>query len=526
MESHWKRLPLSSWPSPLPTGGDAAWHGWSAAPRRPIERAVASVHGMEEPQPWRLQQEVFDAVSRQYTKAGLDLGVLEPLASPEARVVTVGHQLVLGGGAAFFHHKILSAIRVARRLSDLWNIPVVPLFWMASEDHDLAEISVVHGRSDVHQWRPTEEEIPHPVGRRSLEGAEEVLGSWMADGVHSRDADVILSACQQAQQAGESWAGFTRRLIHAWYGRHGVVVLDADDASLKRLCLPLWQAEMEGTGVASALRDAGLDQGPAHVRDNQLFWLDSLQGRVGLVTDGAGGWRAGGMSWSLPREGWSSWVTESAPQCSPGVLLRPLYQEWLLQSLAVIVGPGEWAYWHQLPPAFAAHGLTFPSLRMRDHGLVVPAMARSLGWTRDVGFLHKEAWEKWVLDVWEKAHESQIEDLGRGLEMALAEIAAWGVSQSDQMAGATGALGSSMDKAWMQWRKKFRNVLRGSRAAEWASAVEAGQWLCSKNMPQDRFANWHVMACILGGVSAEAWSEAWLKDVDEGLTPQVWWLEP
>jgi hypothetical protein len=45
-------------------------------------------------------------------------------------------------------------------------------------------------------------------------------------------------------------------------------------------------------------------------------------------------------------------------------------------------------------------------------------------------------------------------------------------------------------------------------------------------MPQDRFANWHVMACILGGVSAEAWSEAWLKDVDEGLTPQVWWLEP
>ncbi|MDA0903120.1 MAG: bacillithiol biosynthesis BshC [Bacteroidetes bacterium] len=516
---------MSSWPTSLPSGGDPAWSGWSKAPGKTSGPFLGEGLETEGLHPWRLKEAVVDVLSRQYTTAGLDLGVLEPLASHDARVVTVGHQLVLAGGAAFFHHKILSAIRVARRLSELWDIPVVPLFWMASEDHDLAEISKVYGCSDAHQWRPMDKEIPHPVGRRSLEGAEEVLAAWMKDGVHARDAEVILSAFQQAQQRNESWAGFTRRLIHAWYGKHGVVALDPDEAAFKRLCLPLWQAEMEGVGVAEALRNSGMDQGPAHVRDNQLFWLDSTRGRVGLVTDGGDGWRAGDLSWSRPSEGWSPWVREAAPNCSPGVLLRPLYQEWLLQSIAVVVGPGEWAYWHQLPAAFAAHGLTFPPLRMRDHALVVPALAREFGWKGELGFLHKEAWERWVLDVWEKPHQRHLEALGRGLERAVAEIAAWGVNESDQMAGASGALGASLDKAWIQWRKKFRNVLRGSRGAEWAAAVEAGLWLCAHNVPQDRFANWHVLAHTLGGVSAEVWSESWLKDVDDGLTPQVWWLE-
>ena len=77
---------------------------------------------------------VLDA---QYTASGLTLPEsVRSLTHPDCRAVTVGHQLVLAGGPAFFHHKILTAIRVARGLSQTSGQPVVPVFWMASEDHD------------------------------------------------------------------------------------------------------------------------------------------------------------------------------------------------------------------------------------------------------------------------------------------------------------------------------------------------------------------------------------------------------
>ena len=105
---------------------------------------------------------VLDA---QYSASGLTLPESgRSLKHPDCRVVTVGHQLVLAGGPAFFHHKILTAIRVARGLSKASGQPVVPVFWMASEDHDWKEIATVHGATRAHDWAPAHPEVPHPVG--------------------------------------------------------------------------------------------------------------------------------------------------------------------------------------------------------------------------------------------------------------------------------------------------------------------------------------------------------------------------
>ena len=170
----WTHQSISAWPNALPVGLGGSLEGWSEEPN------PAS--------PWsaELRSLVSDAIVRQYQDSDLELpSSWHQLSLQSCRCVTVGHQLVLGGGPAFFHHKILSAIRVARLLEQEYQIPVVPVFWMASEDHDWKEIAAVEGESSTHRWAPDESEVPHPVVEEKLMALETswlhgfLMSTWM-----------------------------------------------------------------------------------------------------------------------------------------------------------------------------------------------------------------------------------------------------------------------------------------------------------------------------------------------------------
>lgn len=507
---HWHRFGRSSWPGDLPGGMGGDWDGWSAVPDLQSE--------------WgNLKREaVKQAIESQYADARLSLPINASLLDrPDCRVVTVGHQLVLAGGPAFFHHKILTAIRVARGLSATSGRPVVPVFWMASEDHDWKEIATVHGRERAHSWKPKAAEVPHPVGRLGLEGLADVLKVWAADGL---DNDVALGICAElgaSEERGETLSGLMRRWLHRWYGAEGLVVLDPQDKDLKRMAATLWAKEFEGNGVHSALVGTEAMDGAAHVRENNVFWLDDDSGRIGVIRDGdERTWRAGSNMFETPQEGWDSWAESNALSCSPGVLLRPLYQEFLLQSAAVVLGPGEWKYWHQLPQAFATHGLAFPSLRLRDHGVVVSAEVRGCGWTLSEGWLHDEEWDRWVLDGWMAEWGQEAEAHQRDLQDWNKRVQSWAAEVSPELRGAVGALEASTHKAWKQWMGKMRKSLKASRAKEWTAARLGCASLMRKGSPQDRWANWHVLA----GNAAGAWQAEWLSETKD-LRTAVWVLE-
>ena len=116
IRGQWHPRGLDAWPSALPSGtAGEDWWGWSNLPSAQSE--------------WSPDQRslVHKVVAQQYESARLDApSSLASLAQSEARVVTVGHQLVIAGGPAFLHHKILSAIRTARELERLWGGPVEP----------------------------------------------------------------------------------------------------------------------------------------------------------------------------------------------------------------------------------------------------------------------------------------------------------------------------------------------------------------------------------------------------------------
>ena len=511
VSSGWHRLALDAWPSPLPQGANEAWTGWSSVP------------SSEEEWPSDKRRLLHDVLERQYAAAGLVAPPsLSGLLRSGCRAVVVGHQLVLGGGPAFFHHKILTAIRTARQLETRWGTPVVPVFWMASEDHDWKEIATLAGSRHDHFWKPVDEDVPHPVGMRSLDGVQDVLQSWGADGAPAEEAQALLDDLAIAQEVGETLSGVFRRWLHRWYGADQLLVLDPMDESLKKSASALWAAEFEGAGVHAALMGSAEASGPAMVRENNVFWLEPVQGRIGVVRD-SGGWKAGSWGMSDPTEGWSAWAHQHAAQCSPGVLLRPLYQEWLLHSAAVVLGPGEWSYWHQVPAAFERHGVTFPALRLRDHGVVKSPEVHAVGWRLEDGWMHDEVWDRWILDTWMEEHGTALQSLEANMQTWLNQAVDLSSDVVPSASGATGALESGVQKAWAQWLKKVRRSLKGQRAEAWGEARRACEFLMRRGVPQDRWANWHVLA----GSSLEAarWREAWLVNDGELMT-RVWCFGP
>jgi hypothetical protein len=78
-----------------------------------------------------------------------------------------------------------------------------------------------------------------------------------------------------------------------------------------------------------------------------------------------------------------------------------------------------------------------------------------------------------------------------------------------------------MNKAWQQWKKKVRRSLKSNRHQEWLVARDAHASLMHKGMPQDRWANWHVLASKNGGHAA--WKEAWLAP-SEDVAARLWIL--
>ena len=129
------------------------------------------------------------------------------------------------------------------------------------------------------------------------------------------------------QKSGERLNGLMRRWIHRWYGSQGLLILDPDDEELKKSASELWAAEFVNDGVHAALQNTDAISGPAHVRMNNVFWLDDKSGRIGVVRDAdTSEWKAGNRIIARGDEDWHAWAERNASACSPGVLLRPLYQ--------------------------------------------------------------------------------------------------------------------------------------------------------------------------------------------------------
>ncbi len=311
------------------------------------------------------------ALQEQYAQlTGTDtaLSQINQLSNSTTFTVTTAHQPSLFTGPLYFIYKIASTINLSRRLKKAYpDYHFVPIFITGGEDHDFEEINHLHLYGKRLSWDidagGAVGALPSNSLQKVLQELKEVLGE-------SDKAQAIFSELERAYTGHASYSMSTIAYTHHLFGQEGLVILDMNRPSLKKLFLPIMkeellqqpsQAYVEKAQVA--LEEAGFS-GQAHAREINLFYLrEGLRERIEQVD---GQFRVLNTNYSFTEEEILHELEEHPERFSPNVIMRPLYQETVLPNLAYIGGGGEIAYWLERKEQFKHFGVNFPMLIRRN----------------------------------------------------------------------------------------------------------------------------------------------------------------
>ncbi len=278
--------------------------------------------------------------------------------------VCTGHQLNVFTGPAFFVYKIVHTIKLAQQLNEKHpDKQVIPVYWMASEDHDFEEINHLYTRSKRLEWA---REAEGAVGQMTTARLDDLASELL----ETIDAEKRLSHRKLIEEAATcaTLSDCIRTLVNGLFGQYGILVLDADHPELKRLFAPVLSEELFNPVSARLIEEQSdklVQQGfiaPVNPRPINLFLLsEKKRERIEITPDG---FKAGAQTFTS--EAFKKLLQANPERFSPNVVLRPLYQEYILPNLAYIGGSGELSYWLQLKPLFDHYTTPFPLLMLRN----------------------------------------------------------------------------------------------------------------------------------------------------------------
>ncbi len=298
--------------------------------------------------------------------------------------VTTGQQPGLFGGPLYSLYKALTAVRLAEALEPVTGKPVMPLFWVASEDHDWEEANHVHvidGGNELHRLTlgPEGGSGMRPLGEVRLgEKVGEVVGKmarlFPRNDFHARNVALLREAFHPGATLASGFSDLMAELLRDT----PIGLVNAGDPALKEASIPLLRAEAEDSvagetvlnETARALEDAGYALQVPLIPGAVNLFVHGEEGRDRLQrTDD--GFRLRRSGRRLSRRQVFELINDHPGAVSPNVLLRPVVEGFLFPTLAYVGGPGELAYFGQLAGFFERHGVGSPVVFPRASLLVV-----------------------------------------------------------------------------------------------------------------------------------------------------------
>ncbi len=295
---------------------------------------------------------------------------IESLNNSNTFTVTTGHQLNLFSGPLYFLYKIISTINLTTELKAKYpTYNFVPIYWMATEDHDFEEINYFNFKGKKFRWN---KESSGPVGRLSTEGLADFLEVYALELGSSINANTLKKSFEDSYLKHDNLADATRFLANALFGNYGLVIIDADNADLKRSFIPYIKEELlQQTShklvleTAEKLKEYTIQVNP---REINLFYIeDNIRERIIFENNK---YKINNTKLEFSETEILSLLENNPEKFSPNVIMRPLYQEIILPNLCYIGGGGEIAYWLELKSFFAAAKITFPMLLLRNSVLL------------------------------------------------------------------------------------------------------------------------------------------------------------
>ncbi|AZA81746.1 bacillithiol biosynthesis cysteine-adding enzyme BshC [Chryseobacterium lactis] len=291
---------------------------------------------------------------------------LEDLKLPNTFTITTGHQLNLFSGPVFFVYKILQTIKTCTYLKE--NFPdfnFVPVYWMASEDHDFAEIN--HFKTENNYYE-TNEKSGGPVGRIEITDTY-FISEFEKEFKDSVFGTELILMMREAYKVGNTLTQAIRILVNRLFSDFGLLILDGDSGELKSQMKEIFKDEL----LDSALQKKSENKvkfltekyGKVQVnpREINLFYLSETRDRIEwdgqkyIIVD---------TKLQFTQEEMLSELENHPEKFSPNALMRPVYQEKVLPNLAYNGGNAEIMYWLELKDYFSSINIPFPILIPRN----------------------------------------------------------------------------------------------------------------------------------------------------------------
>lgn len=295
------------------------------------------------------------------------------LSSENTFTVTTGHQLNLFTGPLYFIYKIISAINLAKSLKNNYpEFDFVPVYWMATEDHDFEEINHFNVFGKKVELPKTQQGA---VGKMKLAGIQDVLNQLNEILGNRPQTEEILKLFSSFYSEEKTFAEATRAFVNHLFGKHGLVIIDGDDTVLKKQMIGEFKSELTLQQNAKIINEttAKLEalgyKSQITPRDINLFYLQNNSRERIVFEDGK--YQVLNTSISFTEQEILVELEKFPERFSPNVALRPMYQEKILPNLAYIGGGGELAYWFQLKQMFDVNHISFPILVLRNSALII-----------------------------------------------------------------------------------------------------------------------------------------------------------
>jgi bacillithiol biosynthesis cysteine-adding enzyme BshC len=335
----------------------------------------------------------------QFGVAGDSRDALAAFERGDAVAVVAGQQPGLFGGPLYTLYKALTAVALARGIGTASGRPAVPIFWVASDDHDFEEVRRAHLNDGGPEPRPFEypaDAAPRGVSLARVrigDAVEPLLAGLEALLPSSEFRAPLLERLRDAYAPGRTWSEAFARFAGGMLAPLGALVFDPSDEEAKRLALPVFEREIAlGGASARAAREVGeaLERTGYHAQISRtgdelnLFWHGEHREALRVAPDGR--LRLVESGRTLAPEELLRMLRERPADASPGVLLRPLVQDHLFPTAAYVGGPAEVAYWAQVGALYPLFGLEATAVAPRAGAtLLEPRIAKildrfGLGW--------------------------------------------------------------------------------------------------------------------------------------------------
>ncbi|WP_028296240.1 bacillithiol biosynthesis cysteine-adding enzyme BshC [Olivibacter sitiensis] len=299
---------------------------------------------------------------------------IEKLKSENTFTITTGHQLNIFTGPLYFIFKIASTIKLCQDLAAQYpDCHFVPVYWMATEDHDFPEINHTTLLNENIKWDT------NPVsatGRMNTASMARTVRKYQRMLGVSPNADKLAYLTEKAYLEHKCLSDATRYLVHGLFKEFGLVIVDADRKVFKDTFKDIMKKDIleqhsfeEIAKTTKQLEKLGYEP-QVHAREINFFYLTD-EYRERIIKDGEKDeYQVLNTDITFSASALQEEIDQHPERFSPNVVMRPLYQEVLLPNLCYIGGGAEVAYWLQLKSNFQHYGIPFPMLLPRNSAVI------------------------------------------------------------------------------------------------------------------------------------------------------------